>query len=196
MLPIALDIGSWDNLVINNVGNDQYSYDPVSGNVCCGPDGIKEVSLYPSGCGNLPPGNRGTVDLGSPNNSTSDLKRQILYGLNDYDLSFFNGSLRFDQGPLYINGDTGISAGIKSQLNTIKGEPRAIPLFSAVSGSGNNATYTIERFVGIRIMKVKLTGSNKRVIVQPAPLMDPTVIPGPTTEVTIDSIFTMPKLVQ
>jgi hypothetical protein len=97
---------------------------------------------------------------------------------------------------LYVSGDTGISAGIKSQLNTIKGKPRAIPLFTAVSGPGNNATYTIERFVGIRIMDVKLTGGNKRVIVQPAPLMDPTVIAGPTTEVTEDSIFAMPKLIQ
>ena len=196
VLPIALDVDSWDALVVSNVGNDDYSFDPASGAVSSGGDGIKEVSLYPSGCGSLPPGNRGTVDLGNPNNSTADLKRQILYGLNDYDLSFFSGSLRFDQGPLYINGDTGISAGIKSQLNTIKGKPRAIPLFTAVSGPGNNATYTIERFVGIRIMYVKLTGGNKRVIVQPAPLMDPTVIAGPTTEVTEDSIFTMPKLIQ
>ena len=196
VLPIALDVESWDALVVSNVGNDDYSFDPVSGTVASGGDGIKEVSLYPSGSGSLPPGNRGTVDLGSPNNSTADLKRQILDGLNDYDLSFFSGSLRFDQGPLYINGDTGISAGIKSQLNTIKGQPRAIPLFTAVAGPGNNATYTIERFVGIRIMNVKLTGGNKRVIVQPAPLMDPTVIAGPTTEVTEDSIFTMPKLIQ
>jgi len=196
VLPIALDEASWNTLVQSNVGDDDYSFDPISGTVTSGADGIKEVSLYPTGSGNLPPGNRGTVDLGSPNNSTADLKRQILHGLNDYDLSFFNGSLRFDQGPLYINGDTGISAGIKSELNSIKGHPRAIPLFTAVSGPGNNATYTIEQFVGVRIMYVKLTGGNKRVIVQPAPFMDPTVIAGPTTEVVEDSIFTMPKLIQ
>ena len=33
----------------------------------------------------LPPGNRGTVDFGETNNSTADISRQILYGLNDDD---------------------------------------------------------------------------------------------------------------
>ncbi|OYW16747.1 MAG: hypothetical protein B7Z55_13955, partial [Planctomycetales bacterium 12-60-4] len=90
VLPIALDVGTWEAL-INGTGSDDYSYNPSTGAVTSGGDGILEVDLYPYGNGALPPGNRGTVDLGSPNNSTNDLKRQILYGLNAYDLSFFGG---------------------------------------------------------------------------------------------------------
>ena len=61
--------------------------------------------------------NIGTVDIGSPNNSTADLVRQIRYGLNDFDMSFFpNREIRFDKGPITLNGDTGLSAGIKDDL--------------------------------------------------------------------------------
>jgi hypothetical protein len=42
-----------------------------------------------------------------------------------------------------------------------------------VSGNGNNANYTIVRWVGVRIMNVNLTGkmSDKQLIVQPAPMI-------------------------
>lgn len=193
VLPIALDVPTWEALM-NGAGNDQYTYNSGSGTVTPGPDGILEVDLYPYGNGALPPGNRGTVDIGSPNNSTNDLKRQILYGLNAYDLSFFNGELRTDGGEIILNGDTGISAGIKDQLEQIKGRPRLIPLFSAVSGPGNNAMYTIPKFVGIRIMYVKLTGSSKKVIVQPAPFVSSNVIRGGTT-LSLDSYYTPPRLI-
>jgi hypothetical protein len=41
-----------------------------------------------------------------------------------------------------------------------------------VVGNGNNADYTIVGFVGIRIMKVKLTGHPKYVTIQPAVTID------------------------
>ncbi|MBI1347163.1 hypothetical protein GC163_12845 [bacterium] len=193
VLPIALDVPTWEALM-NGTGTDQYTYNAASGTVSAGPDGILEVDLYPYGNGALPPGNRGTVDIGSPNNSTNDLKRQILYGLNEYDLSFFNGELRTDDGEIILNGDTGISAGIKDQLEQIKGQPRLIPLFSAVSGPGNNAMYTVPKFVGIRILYVKLTGGSKKVIVQPAPFVSAQVIRGGST-IGLDSYFTPPRLI-
>ena len=113
----------------------------------------------------------GTVDIGAPNNSTSDLARQILYGITPEDLEYVGGSLELDEnGELELNGDTGISAGMKDELEAIKGQPRIIPIFTQVVGNGNNAQYTIVNFVGVRILEVKLTGkmSSKRVIIQPA----------------------------
>jgi len=197
ILPLTLDKPTWDALLAG-VGTDIWSYDPQTGAITPGPDGILEVNLYPSGSTALPPGNRGTVDLGSPNNSTADLSRQIVHGLNEDDLSYFGGQLRFDNGPLVINGDTGISAGIKDDLGSIKGKPRAIPLFTQVSGPGNNAMYTVAKFVGIRILDVKLTGaaSNKYVTVQPAPFVDTEVVTDPSMTVTTDSIFGPPTLIQ
>lgn len=190
VLPIALDVNTWNNF-INNVGSwpDAYRYN-ANGTVVSGADGIKEINIYPTGSQNLPPGNRGTVDFGSSNNSTADISRQIRYGLNANDLSYFGGKISLENGPLIINGDTGISAGIKDDLESIKGHPRLMPLFSSVSGPGNNAMYTIVKFVGVRIVYVKLTGqpSSKVVIVQPAPFVSNVVIAAKTT-VTKDSFF-------
>lgn len=155
--------------------------------------------MYPDLNTTAPPGNRGTVDLGSPNNSTNDLKRQIEFGLNAYDLSFFpNNQIVFDsQGALYLNGDTGISAGIEASLKKIVGKVRAIPIFISVSGPGNNATYTIVKFVGVRIMGVSLSGgpSKRHLTVQPAPFINANVIRG-KVPVTVDSILTTPVLIQ
>jgi hypothetical protein len=204
-LPITLDLDTWDRLVADNEAgsstefSDNYSVDPITGQVSNGPDGVFEVNFYPHGSVELPPGNRGTVDLGSPNNSTADLKRQILYGLNEFDLSYFGGSINPTfADPLSVNGDTGLSAGIKDQLEAIKGQPRAIPLFIDVPvGNGNNAYYTVVKFVGIRIMHVKLTGNPKEVIIQPAPFVDSGVTyDGTTTTVEGATIFTKPRSIR
>ena len=196
ILPIALDEASW-NSMLAGVGDDDYEFNAGLNKVVQSSDGILEVNIYPSGSSSLPPGNRGTVDIGHPGNSTNDLKRQIREGINADDLAWFGGEIRFDGSPLELNGDTGISAGIEAALKDVIGEVKAIPLFTSVSGPGNNATYVISRFVGVRIMDVRLTGNpNKRhVTVQPAPYSDSTVVKG-QTEVRSDSIFTKPVLIR
>jgi len=184
MLPFALDQNTWNDLV-NGIGTDDWKWDAEMGQVQAGADGILEFNLYPQGTGS--PGNRGTIDIGSNNNSTADIARQIVEGVSPSDLSYHGGKLEFDSnGELPLNGDTGISAGVKDELESIKGQPRIIPIFSQVTGPGNNAMYTIVQFAGIRIMEVKLTGkqSGKRVIVQPANIVARGGIPSPTSGTT------------
>lgn len=197
LLPIAMDETTWNNLILNGAGSDNYRYNS-NGTVTSGTDGIKEVSLYPDSSGSLPSGNRGTVDIGPSNNSTADLSRQILYGPNQADLAYFPGGVVQipASGLLALNGDTGLSAGIKDDLAAIIGQPRAIPIFRSVSGPGNNATYQICKFVGIRILYVKLTGSpsQKQVIIQPAPVFDGTIISTPAA-MAPDSIMASLKLI-
>ncbi len=200
ILPIALDLETWEALINDHVGTDSYSYSPSTGRVSAGGDGVLEVNLYPNGTADLPPGNRGTVDIGPTNNSTADLNRQILEGINDDDLAALEAQgtqLRWDDGPITLNGDPGLSAGIKEELEAIKGQPRAIPIFSAVSGPGNNAMYTIVKFVGVRIMFVQLTGkpTSKKVIIQPAPMIDPTAITGDKV-ITSDTVWGPAALIQ
>lgn len=168
VLPFALDQQTWNELLAGG-GTDDWSYNEATGQVTSGPDGVKEVNLFPQGTGS--PGNRGTVDIGAPNNSTCDLARQIVHGITPDDLEYVGGSLELDaNGELSLNGDTGISAGMKDELDSIKGQPRIIPIFNQVAGNGNNAQYTIVNFAGVRVMEVKLTGkmSSKRVMIQPA----------------------------
>jgi hypothetical protein len=179
-LPFALDKETWDNMMAGG-GDDDWYWDPETKSIVSGSDGVREINLYPQGTGS--PGNRGTVDVGSNNNSTADIARQIVHGVSASDLAYHGGKLELNSdGLLFLNGDTGISAGIKDELLSIKGKPRIIPIFSTVVGPGNNATYTIVAFVGIRILDVKLTGSmnSKRVTIQPAKVVTKGGIPSTT----------------
>lgn len=181
ILPIALDFDTWLAWKAGTFGTDSHSYNKTNGSVSSGGDGKLEVNLYPIGNGS--PGNRGMVDIGSSNNSTSDIARQIIHGISADDLAHHGGKLEFDEcGKLYLNGDTGISAGVKDELASIIGDPRIIPIFESVHGPGNNAVYTIVAWQGIRIMDVKLTGpmNKKRVTIQMAPVVNRGVIPATT----------------
>lgn len=180
ILPIALDEETWNAMLVGNAP-DNWSWDAECKCVRPWSDGIREVNLFPQGTGS--PGNRGTVDIGSSNNSTNDIARQIVHGVSDSDLEHHGGELKLDENDeLFLNGDTGISAGVKDELASIIGDPRIVPIFRQVEGPGNNAMYTIVKFVGIRILEVKLTGkmSSKRVIVQPAAMVTSGVIPSET----------------
>jgi Flp pilus assembly protein TadG len=190
LLPFTLDVNVW-NSVLAGSGPDDFSRDPTTGIVTSGSDGIPECKLYPlsngngsgNGSGGLPPGNFGTVDIGAPNNSTADLSRQILYGPNASDLSYFtNNTIQLDPTAqtLSLQGDTGISAGMKDELASIIGQPRIIPLYSSVSGPGNNAVYTIVAFAGVVVTEAVLTGSlsSKHITIQPCFVIDPNAIGG------------------
>jgi len=195
ILPFALDEDSW-NALLAGLTTDSYSWDSNGQAVGTGGDGVREVNLYPQGTGS--PGNRGTVDIGSNNNSTADIARQIVDGVSPSDLAHHGGELKFnDQGTLTLNRDTGISAGVKDELASIIGQPRMIPIFRSVTGPGNNAQYTIVKFVGVRILAVKLTGSasSKYVMIQPANMVSKGLIPT-ASENRSDFIYSAPYLIR
>jgi hypothetical protein len=178
VLPYSLDWDTWAALLAGNA-SDQWRWNDATQTITAGVDGVKEVNLFPQNTGSS--GNRGTVDIGGSNNSTADIARQIVHGISAADLEHHGGKLEFDEnGELELNGDTGISAGVKDELSSIKGEPRLIPIFAKVVGPGNNAQYTIIHWAGVRIMDVKLTGamSQKRVIIQPCPMVIPGALPS------------------
>ena len=180
LLPYAIKRDAWSDLLLSSV--DEYTCDSETGEVSVGPDGIPELNIFPGdGEWQLPPGNFGTVDIGGDDNSASDLARQISEGISAEDLAYHGGKLElWEDGYVDLNGDTGISAGVKDELEAIKGRARAIPIYSEAWNPGNNATFRVVGFGGIRIMHVKLTGCPhcKEVIVQPAFVVDETAIGG------------------
>ena len=169
IMPIALDEESWDAMIAGQ-GSDNYGYEE-DGSISQSSDGMLEINLYPGETGSA--GNRGTVDIGGLDNSTGDIERQIVDGVSAADLEALNdagGTLELNMNSeLVLQGDTGLSAAIKDELESIVGLPRIIPLYSHVQDPGNNALYTITRWVGVRVMYVNLTGSmnQKKVLVQP-----------------------------
>lgn len=129
--------------------------DAVSAPTFFGSDGYLEVDIFPRD--EYTSGNFGTVDVGSGSNSTDDLARQILYGLSEEDLLYLpNDSIQL---PMFFEGDTGVSAGIKDELEDIYGECRSILLFTTVESPGNNAMFYVVDMAGIRVMQVEMSGS-------------------------------------
>jgi Flp pilus assembly protein TadG len=181
LLPIVLDQDTYNNMIAGST-TDVYTWDQSSGTVTAGEDGVHESTAYPVGTGD--PGNWGTVKIGVANNSTSTLSSQIQYGLTPAQLATFpNGTIQLDysQTPpqLTLNGNPGISAGVKSAIDAIIGRPVVIPIYDQTGDNGNNAWFRIVQFAAVRIMASNFQGNPKYVIVQPALVNDPTAIPGP-----------------
>jgi hypothetical protein len=180
ILPFALDKATWDALLAGS-GSDALGWDPESKQVTAQADGTPEAKLFPIETGSG--GNCGTVDIANDDNSTDTLVRQILGGISADDLAQYGGKLSLDfHGELQLMGNPGISAGVKDEIATIVGQTRIIPIFSNVVDNGNNATYTIVQFAGIRILAVRLTGSDKGVYVQPAAVKVEGGIPATGTD--------------
>jgi Flp pilus assembly protein TadG len=198
LIPFALDVNTWNSVVAGN-GPDDFSRSS-SGSVTSGSDGIHECKLFPlsngNGSGNsgLPPGNFGTINIGTSNNSNDTTKRQIVNGPNSSDFAYYTAANGYPNGfkldpttgTLLLNGDTGVSAGMASSLDQIIGQPRILPLYSSVSGPGNNATYTIVAFVGVTVLEEVLTGSlaSKHITIQPCWCIDVNALGGNSTQST------------
>lgn len=200
ILPFALDEQTW--LAVETAMLDDWKWQEENGGtgqVLSGSDGVYEMNLFPQGTGS--PGNRGTVDIGSNNNSTADIARQILEGVSPDDLSYHGGKLELSgtDHTLHLNGDTGISAGVKDELAAIIGENRIIPIFRTVTNPGNNADYEIVNWVGVKIMYVKLTGpmNKKQLIIQPAKVVTYGALPAsPSDPQLSDFVYSPPWLVR
>jgi Flp pilus assembly protein TadG len=185
---------------IKNLISDLFTVNPNTLQVLLGPDGINEVILF---CDTQnTPGNFGSLDIGSNLNSTGELERQIVYGPTEAD--FANPDFVFKVNPadgaLYVpfaaTGDTGMSTSVKSSFEAIKGQPRIIPLYDTVGGSGDGSTYQVVGYAGVVITKVEFTGSPKKVQVQPAFVVSNKVTPATSdTDVVVEGVYMPPKLV-
>ena len=109
-----------------------------------------EWSIYGDGKikdndGNLIPGNWGTVDIGTTNNSTNDLNDQIINGLHQSDIDALHADARISNDafidasqPVSLQADTGISSGLKNSVIPIAGQMRIVPIYDSSSGTPGN----------------------------------------------------------
>jgi len=153
VLPIAVDIEEWNATV------------PGEGFVMYG-DGRFEDQY-----GNTRAGNWGTVDIGAAGNSTADLTDQIENGLRQSDLEELASQLdlygdpRLPNdteliAPLWVQGETGLSAGMSGALDNVVGLPRMIPIIDKLDGgNGNVAEFHIVSWGVVKITEVDLHGS-------------------------------------
>ena len=142
LLPFTLKRADWITQIIDGAGGDNWSYDG-QGNLAPGSDGIPEIVLFPvdvrEGNDEVGSGNFGTINIGTSNNATETLVRQIREGLSADDLAAYDGTFALDSsGSLMLNGDPGLSIGLKSAIDDVVGGPRTIPIYDALQGGGGN----------------------------------------------------------
>jgi hypothetical protein len=160
---------------------DQFTYNAATKTVTSGADGIYESQLYPVGSGS--PGNWGTIKVGVSNNSTAILSSQIQYGITPVELATYPSStIQLDQSQsppsITFSGNPGLSAGIKSALQSIIGQPVAVPIYDETGGNGSNTWYRVIAFQPARVLSVNFQGNPKYMIIQPCLLNDQTAIAG------------------
>jgi hypothetical protein len=155
------------------------------------------------------PGNWGTVDIGSADNSTSDLRDQMLNGLRQSDLDALYADNRIPRDThiestetVWMNADTGLSSGMKSAVRAIHGLKRIVPIYDILGGdlNGNNLEFRVVGWGVVTVIDSNWGGSkNTWVTVKKSFTYDGELRPQADLSNTIGVIegaFTSPALVE
>lgn len=112
------------------------------------------------------PGNWGTCDIGPSINSTSDIRDQILNGLRQSDLDALYAESRLPtttqidgSQPINLNGDPGISSGMKSAVQAVHGTTKLIPIYDSVAGNGSGVEFHVVGWAVCEVVDSKWGGS-------------------------------------
>ena len=159
--------------------------------------------------GNDIPGNWGTLDIGAESNGTSELNDQILNGLDQADLDALYADGRIGDASyidgnaeITLNGDPGLSTGLKNSVEQIYGQKRMVPIYEPLSGpmQGNNVEFTVTGWGVVEVIGSNWGGAhNTYVTVQKAYMYDGDLRPQPDLSETvniIDAVYTSPVLVE
>ena len=155
------------------------------------------------------PGNWGTVDIGSTSNSTNDLNQQITNGLTQTDLDWLYFDNRIPTNAyidgsqaVSMQGDTGLSAGLKQSVEAIHGQTRLVPIYDSNSGEGgNNLEYNVVSWGVVKVVDSYWQGGSKHTNLTIAKAYDYQGELRPNsdlsdTTVYIEGAFTSPVLVE
>jgi hypothetical protein len=186
ILPISMSYTDWQQMVNKQTGRDNYTFNPATGLVVPGPDGLQEQQLYPGS--NATSSNNGLIQFGTNSRSNAVLRDQVVNGPT-YDQMVAqwppNGKPPWDANHRFsIGADPGWRATTFADLATVaaSGRARLIPINDGTSpGNGANGTYTIVALAPIRVVYADKGGkSSGYALVQPAVIVDPTVISSAT----------------
>ncbi|MFQ5733090.1 MAG: pilus assembly protein TadG-related protein [Planctomycetaceae bacterium] len=153
------------------------------------------------------PGNWGTIDIGAENNSTSELRDQILNGLRQKDLDALYNDQRIPSNesidsndPWFAQSDTGLSLGLKSAVQTVHGQTKLVPIYSSVWGNGNNTEFHVTGWGVVEVVDSGWNGNNNTyVTLRKAYTYDGTLrapVDLSNTTGVITGAYTTPVLVQ
>jgi Flp pilus assembly protein TadG len=146
-------------------GEDRYGYDSESDTLTSGPDGTREVRLYP---GDEAPGNYGLLNIGPTDLSLDELRVQILNGItaDDMEATFGATELSFydETGaptPYDSPGNAGLKAQLEDAVQARVGDVVGFFVHNEVLNSGSNVVYKVIGIRWGRVMHAALQTSAK-----------------------------------
>jgi hypothetical protein len=152
-------------------------------------------------------GNWGTVDIGDDNNSTAEIRDQVLNGLQQSDLDALYEEYRIPTNthidslvPFDANAETGFSTGMKHAINAVIGKTRLVPLYDDVGGGGDGAEFHIVGWGVAEVVGAYWQGSKlSHVDIKKMYTYDRLLKPQTDLSITvgvIEGAFTTPVLVE
>jgi len=191
VIPISIRKDKWLREIVNQMGDDEYGYDPETNQITRGGDGKKEISIYPEkqnlfteersdGAGNF-----GILGTGDINVGASTIADRIRNGLNGEDIISMVGKPEItfftdDGSPVAhdLDGSPGLMTSLKDDLELRIGDVIGFFIHEKVVIGGSNAQFTVTEIQFARVMLVQLTGSPQRkiLVVQPAPYIGQDII--------------------
>lgn len=155
------------------------------------------------------PGNWGTLDIGPTDNATSALVEQILDGLSQNDLNALQSEGRissdeFLDGSSYtwMNGDTGLSVGIRAGIEQIHGQKRLVPIYDQLGDTlnGSNVEFRVVRWGVVKVIDSEWRGEHHTYVkLQKSHTFCGELRPQPSLDGKIefiDGAYTAPVLVE
>ena len=135
------------------------------------------------------------------------MSNQILDGLRQADLDALYGAGRIPQNTYidgsqscYMDGEPGLSAGMKAAVEAVYGQRRLIPLIDSFSNQGANLEYHVVGWAVCKVGDSSFKGNkNTFVNIEKSFMYDGLLKPNPDLSVTggvIEGAYTTPALVQ
>ncbi len=176
----ATPMPSWVRDIEQRRGSDLFSFDPTSGRVSEGSDGIPEIRLRTSSAaGGVSDGNAFFLTL-QGDLTVSDLQRQILEGWSARDLEPLGGELLLRHGPLTLAGLRGVDSGSMGEsLRSMIGQPRVCLLYDQADTAANSPVAQLHcvGFVAGRVMTVtEVSAGTIEMVFQPTVMTSRSVV--------------------
>ena len=152
---------TWEHQIEARHGRDDFTYEPRSGQVFSGADGIPEIMLKTQGhTNNSQQSNQSNLlvlDIGTGLKNES-LARQFASGWTSDDLADFDGELRVSTGnPELLAANPDLTHADREALDNLIGEPRICLLYSEAEAKGQTRQWqaTCVRLVAIRVLSIR-----------------------------------------
>jgi hypothetical protein len=177
--PTGKRTDTWAMQIDQRKGPDLFRYDPLTGLISSGPDGIPEILLTSADLGQGPDSTNVTLIELQHAGGVSSIPSQIAQGWAQSDLEEFGGELSPGVGPSQFTAKGTVTGDSAAALGQVLGECRVCLLYDgfSVGSSSGWGTLQCRGFVAGRIMQIRRgTGEVRQIVFQPGVLVTRTAV--------------------